>query len=52
MVFNNCNCKLTKNTDIEKVLIRAINAYFRQNSDQVYLTMIIVKVNDVFFTVL
>jgi hypothetical protein len=29
MVFNGCGCKLTKNTDIEKVLVRAMNAYFR-----------------------
>jgi hypothetical protein len=29
MVFDDCGCKLTKNTDIEKVLVRAINAYFR-----------------------
>jgi hypothetical protein len=29
MVFNNYDCKLTKNIDIEKVLVRAINAYFR-----------------------
>jgi hypothetical protein len=33
MVFNGCNCKLTKNINIEEVLIRAINAYFKQNPD-------------------
>jgi hypothetical protein len=29
MIFNGCNCKLTKNTDIEEVSVRAINAYFK-----------------------
>jgi hypothetical protein len=29
VVFNDCDCKLTKNTDIEEVLVRAMNAYFR-----------------------
>jgi hypothetical protein len=52
MVFNGCNCKLTKNTDIEEILVRAINAYFRQNPDQVYLAIITVKGDETFFTVL
>jgi hypothetical protein len=29
MVFNDCDCKPIKNTDIEEVLVRAINAYFK-----------------------
>jgi hypothetical protein len=52
IVFNGCGYKLTKNTDIEKVLVRAINTYYRQNPDQVYLAMITVKREKAFFTVL
>jgi hypothetical protein len=33
MVFNDCGCKLTKNINIKKISVRAINAYFKQNSD-------------------
>jgi hypothetical protein len=33
MVFNDCDYRLTKNIDIEEILIRVINAYFRQDSD-------------------
>jgi hypothetical protein len=33
MVFNGCDCRLTKNTDIEKVSVRAMNTYFRQDLD-------------------
>jgi hypothetical protein len=33
MIFNDCNYKLIKNIDIEEVLVRAMNAYFRQNPD-------------------
>jgi hypothetical protein len=29
MVFDGCGCKPIRNTDIKKVLMRAINAYFR-----------------------
>jgi len=29
MAFNDCSCKLTRNTDIEEMLMRAINAYFK-----------------------
>jgi hypothetical protein len=52
MIFNDCNYRLTKNTDIEKVLVRAINTYFKQNLDQVYLTIIIVKSDETSFTIL
>ena len=51
MVFNGCDCKLIKNTDIEKVLMQAINAYFRQDPDQVYLAIVTVKREDLSFTV-
>jgi hypothetical protein len=33
MVFNGCDCKLIRNTDIKEVLVRVMNAYFRQNPD-------------------
>jgi hypothetical protein len=52
MVFNGCDCKLTKNINIEEVLVRAMNAYFRQNPDQVYLAIIIVKGDEASFTIL
>jgi hypothetical protein len=52
MVFNGYNCQLTKNTDIEKVSVRAINAYFRQNLDQVYLAIVTVKGDEASFTIL
>jgi hypothetical protein len=29
MIFNGCDYKLIKNTDIKEVLVRVINAYFR-----------------------
>jgi hypothetical protein len=29
MVFDGCDCKSIKNTDIEDVSVRAMNAYFR-----------------------
>jgi hypothetical protein len=29
MVFDGCGCKPTRNIDIKKVLVRAMNAYFR-----------------------
>jgi hypothetical protein len=51
MVFNGYDCKPTGNTDIKKVLIRAINAYFKQDSDQVYLAIIIMKKDEVSFTI-
>jgi hypothetical protein len=31
MIFNGYSYKPTKDTDIEKVLVRTMNAYFRQN---------------------
>jgi hypothetical protein len=31
IIFNSYDCKPTKNTNIKKVSVRAINAYFRQN---------------------
>ena len=52
MIFNGCGCKLTKNTDIEEMSVRAINAYFRQNLDQVYLAIVTVKGDEASFTVL
>jgi hypothetical protein len=33
IIFKGCGCKPTRNTDIEKVLVRAMNAYYRQNPD-------------------
>jgi hypothetical protein len=33
MVFDGCGCKPTKNINIKKVLVRAMNAYFKQNLD-------------------
>jgi hypothetical protein len=51
MVFDNCDCKPIKDTDIEEVLVRAMNAYFRQNSDQVYLAIITVKDEKASFTI-
>jgi hypothetical protein len=29
MIFNGYDCKLTKNTDIEEVLVRIMNVYFK-----------------------
>jgi hypothetical protein len=52
IIFNDCDCKLTKNTDIEKMSVRAINAYFRQDPDQVYLAIITMKGDKTSFTVL
>jgi hypothetical protein len=52
MVFNGYGCRPTKGADIEKVLVRAINAYYKQNPDQVYLAIIAVQKKDVSFTVL
>jgi hypothetical protein len=52
MVFDGYDCKLIKNTNIEKVSVRAINAYFRQDPDQVYLTIIIIKEEKVSFIIL
>jgi hypothetical protein len=52
MIFDGCDCKPTKNTDIEKVSVRAMNAYFRQNLEQVYLAIIIVREKDLSFTIL
>jgi hypothetical protein len=52
MVFGNCGCKPTRDTDIEEVLVRAMNAYYRQDPDQVYLAMITVKREEAFFTIL
>jgi hypothetical protein len=51
MVFNGYDYKPTKNTDIEKVLVRVINTYFKQNLNQVYLAMITVKGDEAFFTI-
>jgi hypothetical protein len=33
MVFDDYGCKLIKNINIEEVLVRAMNAYFRQDLD-------------------
>jgi hypothetical protein len=33
MIFDGCDCKLIKNTDIEKMSVRVMNAYFRQDLD-------------------
>jgi hypothetical protein len=33
MLFNGCDCKPARNTNIKEMLVRAINAYFRQDSD-------------------
>jgi hypothetical protein len=52
MVFDDCGYKLIRDTDIEKILIRAMNAYYRQNPDQVYLVMVIVKGEKASFTIL
>jgi len=52
MVFDGCGCKPTKNVDIKEVSVRAMNAYFRQELKQVYLAIVIVKREDLFFTVL
>jgi hypothetical protein len=52
MIFNGCDYKLIKNTNIKEVLVRAMNAYFRQDPDQVYLAIITVKGEKTFFTVL
>jgi hypothetical protein len=52
MIFDGCNCQLIKNINIEKVSVRAINAYFRQNPDQVYLAIVTVKGDEASFTVL
>jgi hypothetical protein len=52
MSFNGYGCKPKKNIDIEKVLMRAINAYYRQDPEQVYLAMVTVKGDELFFTVL
>jgi hypothetical protein len=51
MVFNGCDYQPTKNTDIEEISVRAINAYFKQNPDQVYLTIITVKSDETSFTI-
>jgi hypothetical protein len=52
MFFNGYDCKPTQNTDIEKVSVRAINIYFKQNPEQVYLTIVIVKGDDLSFIIL
>jgi hypothetical protein len=52
MIFDGCDCRLIKNTDIEEMLVRVINAYFRQNLNQVYLAMITVKNDETFFIIL
>jgi hypothetical protein len=52
MVFDGCGYKLTKNTDVKEVLVRAMNAYFRQDPEQVYLAMVIIKRDNLSFTVL
>jgi hypothetical protein len=52
MVFNGYGYQLTKNTDIEEISVRAINAYFRQDLDQVYLAMVTVKNDETSFTIL
>jgi hypothetical protein len=52
MAFNSCGCRLIRNTDIEEILVRAMNAYFRQNLEQVYLAMVIVKTDGIFFIIL
>jgi hypothetical protein len=51
MAFNGCSYKPIKNTDIEKVSVRAMNAYYRQDPDQVYLIIIIIKGEEASFTV-
>jgi hypothetical protein len=51
MVFDGCGYKLTRNTDIKEILVRAINAYFRQDLEQVYLAIIIVKGKDLSFII-
>jgi hypothetical protein len=52
MVFDGCGCRLIKNTNIEEVLVRAMNAYFRQDLNQVYLAMVTMKGEKAFFTIL
>jgi hypothetical protein len=52
MAFDGCGCKPIRNINIEKMLVRAMNAYFRQNSDQVYLAIVIMREEDLSFTVL
>jgi hypothetical protein len=52
MVFDNCGCRPIRDIDVKEVLVRAMKAYFRQDPDQVYLAMIIVKGGKAFFTVL
>jgi hypothetical protein len=52
IIFNGCDYKLTKNTDIKEVSVRAMNAYFRQDLEQVYLAIVIMKGEDLSFTVL
>jgi hypothetical protein len=52
MSFDGCGCKPEKNIDIEEVLMRAMNVYYRQDSEQVYLAMVIVKGDELSFTVL
>jgi hypothetical protein len=52
MAFNGYGYKPIRNTDIEKMLVRAMNAYFKQDPDQVYLAIITVRREDLFFTVL
>jgi hypothetical protein len=52
MNFDGYKCKPEKNINIEEILIRAMNAYFRQNPDQVYLAIVIVKGDEASFTVL
>jgi hypothetical protein len=52
MVFDDCGYRSIKNTDIKEMLMRAINVYFRQDPDQVYLAIITVKSDEASFTVL
>jgi hypothetical protein len=52
MIFNDYNYKSIKNIDIEEVSIRVINIYFKQDLEQVYLAIVIVKGKNLFFTIL
>ena len=51
MNFDGYRCNPEKNINIEEMLIRAMNAYYRQDPKQIYLTIITVKKDELSFTV-
>jgi hypothetical protein len=51
LTFNGYGCKLIKDIDISEILMRAMNAYYRQDPNQIYLAMMIVKRDESSFTV-